>query len=981
MIRVTIDGVVQETTSGERLIDVINRAGVKISQVCYHPQLGPIQTCDTCMVETNGQLVRACATTASAGMEIFTKSEKAAAAQREAFDRILSNHVLYCTVCDNNNGNCTIHNTERLLGIEHQPIPYHSKPYEEDHTNPFYRYDPQQCILCGRCVEACQNVQVNETLSINWEDPHPRVLWDGGSTIGESSCVSCGHCVTVCPCNALMEKSMLGHAGFLTALPKTTLGGMIDVVKGVEPETGYGAILKLSEAESHMRELRIRRTKTVCTYCGVGCSFDVWTKDRHILKVEPLDGPTNGISTCIKGKFGWDFVNSPDRLTKPLIREGGKFREASWDEALDLVARKFREIKAKNGPDSLAFVSSSKCTNEESYLMQKLARAVIGTNNMDNCSRYCQAPATQGLFRTVGYGGDSGSIRDIENAGLVLIIGSNTAESHPVLATRVKRAHKLHGQKLIVSDLREHEMAKRADLFLHPKPGTDIVWLSAVSRYLLENGMANTKFLDQWVNGLEEYKKSLAPFTMEFAARTCGLSEDTLKKVAHMIAEADGVCVLWAMGITQHSMGSDASTAISNLLLITGNYMKTGSGAYPLRGHNNVQGASDHGAMPNFLTGYQSVDDPEVRSRFKAAWNVQLPSTKGLDNHEMIDAIHQGKLKAMYLFGEEMSLVDSNANFVSDGLSKLDFFVVQDIFFSATCRFADVVLPASPSLEKEGTFTSTERRIQRLYQVFEPLEGSRPDWRIIQDIANRLGATWQYQHPSEIYREIASLTPLFAGVTYERLEGFKSLQWPVAADGTDQPLLYTKEFAFPDGKARLFPLSLTEPTDQPNAEFDLHLNNGRLLEHFHEGNMTYRSEGIREKTPDTFVEVSPELAEERGIQSGTWVQLTSRYGQLRVRALVTDRVQGKELYMPMNSVESPVNRLTSSHTDSVTHTPAYKEASVHLRVLPEVGESPLPRINHRFGHPTPQHGVEVERKWKRPDYRMPGNGLVQIQTN
>ena len=981
MITVTIDGVVHETISGERLIDIINRAGPQIAQVCYHPQLGPIQTCDTCMVEINGQLARACATAASPGMEVFTKSEKASSAQREAFDRILSNHVLYCTVCDNNNGNCTIHNTEKLLGIEHQPIPYHSKPYEEDHTNPFYRYDPQQCILCGRCVEACQNLQVNETLSINWEDPHPRVLWDGGSTIGESSCVSCGHCISVCPCNALMEKSMLGHAGFFTALPKAALSGMIDVVKGVEPETGYGAILKLSEAESHMRELRIRRTKTVCTYCGVGCSFNVWTKDRHILKVQPLDGPTNGISTCVKGKFGWDFVNSADRLTRPLIREGGKFREASWDEALDLVARKFAEIKAKNGPDALAFVSSSKCTNEESYLMQKLSRAVIGTNNMDNCSRYCQAPATQGLFRTVGYGGDSGSIRDIENAGLVLVIGSNTAESHPVLATRVKRAHKLRQQKLIVSDLREHEMAKRADLFLRPEPGTDIVWLSAVSRYLLDNDMVDATFLAQWVNGIEEYKKSLAPFTMEFASRTCGLSEDILKDAARMIAEANGVCILWAMGVTQHTMGSDTSTAISNLLLITGNYMKTGSGAYPLRGHNNVQGASDHGAMPNFLPGYQSVDDPEVRSRFEAHWKVQLPSTKGLDNHEMIEAVHEGKLKAMYLFGEEMSLVDSNANFVGDGLAKLDFFVVQDIFFSATCHFADVVLPASPSLEKEGTFTSTERRIQRLYQVFEPLEGSRPDWRIIQEIANRLGAKWQYQHPSEIYREVASLTPLFAGVTYERLEGFKSLQWPVAADGTDQPLLYTKGFAFPDGKARLFPLVLTEPTDQPNAEFDLHLNNGRLLEHFHEGNMTYRNEGIRQKTPDTFVEVSPELAKQRGIQSGTWLQLTSRYGQVRVRALVTDRVQGKQLYMPMNSVESPVNRLTSSYTDAVTHTPAYKEASVHLRVLPEVGESPLPRINHRFGHPTPQHGVEVERKWKRPDYRVPGNGLVQIQTN
>ena len=981
MIAVTIDGVAHEASSGERLIDVINRAGLDIAQVCYHPQLGPIQTCDTCMVETNGQLTRACAAIVSAGMKVLTNSVKTAAAQREAFGRILSNHVLYCTVCDNNNGNCTIHNTEKLLAMEHQPIPYHSKPYEEDHTNPFYRYDPQQCILCGRCVEACQDLQVNETLSINWEDPHPRVLWDGGSTIGESSCVSCGHCISVCPCNALMEKSMLGHAGFFTALPKPALSGMIDVVKGVEPETGYGAILKLSEAESHMRDLRIRRTKTVCTYCGVGCSFNIWTKDRHILKVQPLDGPTNGVSTCIKGKFGWDFVNSPDRLTKPLIRENGKFREASWDEALDLVARKFAEIKAKNGPDSLAFVSSSKCTNEESYLMQKLSRAVIGTNNMDNCSRYCQAPATQGLFRTVGIGGDSGSIRDIENAGLVLIIGSNTAESHPVLATRVKRAHKLRHQKLIVADLCEHEMAKRADLFFRPKPGTDMVWLSAVSRYLLDNGMADTKFLNKWVNGLDEYKKSLEPFTMEFASRTCGLSEDTLKKVAHMIAEANGVCVLWAMGVTQHSMGSDTSTAISNLLLITGNYMKTGSGAYPLRGHNNVQGASDHGAMPNFLPGYQSVDDPEVRSRFQAGWNVPLPSTKGLDNHEMIEAIHEGKLKSMYLFGEEMSLVDSNANFVCDGLSKLDFFVVQDIFFSATCHFADVVLPASPSLEKEGTFTSTERRIQRLYEVFEPLQGSRPDWQIIQDIANRLGANWHYQHPSEIYREIAALTPLFAGVTYERLEGFKSLQWPVAADGTDQPLLYTKEFNFPDGKARLFPLALSEPTDQPNAEFDLHLNNGRLLEHFHEGNLTYRIAGIREKTPDTFVEVSPDLAKQRGIQSGTWVQLTSRYGQVRVRALVTDRVHGNQLYMPMNSVESPVNRLTSSHTDAVTHTPAYKEAAVHLRVLPEVGESPLPRINHRFGHPTPQHGVEVERKWRRQDYHVPGNGLVQIQTN
>jgi formate dehydrogenase major subunit len=975
-VKLTIDGSVTESKADERLVDLINRVGAELPQVCYHPQLGPIQSCDTCMVEVDGKLVRACATKASAGMTVSTKSTKAVAAQREAFDRILGNHMLYCTVCDNNNGNCTVHNTTKLMAVEHQKIPFKTKPYEVDNSNPFYRYDPDQCILCGRCVEACQNVEVNETLSIRWEDPHPRVLWDGGKPIGESSCVSCGHCVTVCPCNALMEKSMVGKAGFLTALPKNALAGMIDIVKGVEPDTGYGAILKVSEAESAMRESRIRRTKTVCTYCGVGCSFDVWTKDRHILKIEPQAGPTNGISTCIKGKFGWDFVNSSDRLTKPLIREGDKFREASWEEALGLVARRLAEIKARSGPDSLAFISSSKCTNEESYLMQKLARAVIGTNNMDNCSRYCQAPATMGLFRTVGYGGDSGSIKDIENASLVIIIGSNTAEAHPVLATRVKRAHKLRGQKLIVSDLRKHEMAERADLFLHPKPGTDLVWISAITRYILDNGLANTSFLEKWVNGLAEYKKSLEPFTMEFAAETCGLSLETLKQVAQMIVAAEGVCVLWAMGVTQHTMGSDTSTAISNLLLVTGNYMRTGTGAYPLRGHNNVQGASDHGAMPNFLPGYQLVDDPEVRARFEAGWKVKLPSTKGLDNKEMIDAIHQGKLKAMYLFGEEISLVDSNKNLVDEGLSKLDFFVVQDIFFSDTCRFADVVLPASPSLEKEGTFTSTERRIQRLYEVFEPLQGSRPDWRIIQEIANRLGANWNFKHPSEIYAEVASLTPLFAGVTYERLEGYKSLQWPIAADGTDQPLLYTKRFNFPDGKARLFPLAYSEPSDRVSAEFDLHLNNGRMLEHFHEGNLTYRSPGIREQTPDTFVEVSPALATERGIKTGAWVQLVSRYGKVRVRALVTDRVEGKELYMPMNSSESPVNRLTGSFTDKVTHTPAYKEASVRMLVLGENGDSPLPRGNPRFGHRTPQHGVEVERKWQRPDYRVPGSPMV-----
>ncbi|MBA2116076.1 formate dehydrogenase subunit alpha [Bremerella alba] len=977
-IQILLNGKPVECIVGERLIDVIQRSNVELAAVCYHPQLGPVQTCDTCVVECQGELIRACSTVVQADMDLSTNSDRAATARRDAFDQLLTSHQLYCTVCDNNNGNCVMHNTTKLLQIEGQTRPFEPKPYEVDESNPFYRYDPDQCLLCGRCVEACQNIEVNETLSINWEDPNPRVLWDGGVPIGQSSCVSCGHCVTVCPCNALMEKSMLGHAGFLTGVSKKTLDGMIDIVKEIEPETGFRSILRISEAESAMRQSRIRRTKTVCTYCGVGCSFEVWTKDRHILKIEPEHGPVNGISTCIKGKFGWDFVNSKDRLTHPLIREGESFREATWDEAFTYIADNLRRIRKTHGADAIGVISSSKCSNEESFLMQKLARAIIGTNNVDNCSRYCQAPATAGLFRTVGYGGDSGSVTDIAQADLVIIIGSNTTESHPVIATRIKRAHKLHGQKLIVADLRSHEMARRADLFIRPRPGTDLIWLSAITRYILDHDLAADSFLEQWVNNLDEFRESLEPFSLEFAEEKTGIPIQTLTKIAQMVAQSPRVAICWAMGVTQHSMGSDTSTAISNLLLVTGNYMRAGTGAYPLRGHNNVQGASDMGSMPNMLPGYQPVEDIEVRERFESAWGTTLPTTKGLDNHEMIHAILDGRLRAMYLCGEEMSLVDADANLVQKAFSQLDFMIVQDVFFSHTCQFANIVLPASPSLEKDGTFTNTERRIQRFYQVFEPLGESRPDWRIVQGIANELGAMWTYQHPSEIMAEAASLTPLLSGVSFERLEGYQSQQWPVAEDGSDQSILYENGFAFTDSKARLHPVSWNEPVDQPNDEYDLHLNNGNLLEHFHEGNLTYLVPGIREKTPDVFVEVSPELASKRGITNGTRVELTSRYGQVSVRALVTDRVQGNQLFMPMNSSDSPVNMLIGANTDPVTHTPAYKESSVRMRVLHEE-DSPLPNHNFRFGRPTPQDGVEVHRKWSQSNASNPVT-LYQIQS-
>lgn len=968
----------QAVTSGS-ILDYLKETGAEPPNLCYHPDLGALETCDTCIVKVNGEYVRSCSTELKKGDIVETVGDDVHEVQLIAMDRILGNHELYCTVCDFNNGNCEIHNTVKELRISHQETPHESKNAGVM-RNAFYRYDPDQCILCGRCVEACQDLQVNETLLIDWTLKKPRVIWDNDTTIDDSSCVNCGHCSTVCPCNAMMEVGMEGEAGFLTGMARESFRPMVNITKNVE--TGYESLMTLSDVEAQMREERIDKTKTVCTYCGVGCSFDVWTKGREILKIEPRsEAPANGVSTCIKGKFGWDFVNSEERLKKPLIREGEAFREAEWDEALDLIESKFKATLKDKGPDALAFISSSKCTNEESYLMQKLSRGVIGTNNIDNCSRYCQSPATMGLWRTVGYGGDSGSITDIAQAELVISIGSNTAESHPVLATRVKRAQKLHGQKVIVADLREHELASRADLFVRPEPGSDLVWLSAVTKYIIDKGWHDASFLRNHVNDVGAYFASLDKYTLDYASEVTGMTKEELISIATSIHEAKTTSVLWAMGVTQHGGGSDTSTAISNLLLVTGNYMKPGAGSYPLRGHNNVQGASDFGSMPDRFPGYQFVSDDDVRAKFERSWNTQIPTNSGLNNHEMVEAIHDGELEVLYLKGEDMGIVDSNLNHVHSAYEKLKFFVVQDIFFSKTCEYADVVLPASPSLEKDGTFVNTERRFQRLYKVMDPLGDSKPDWQIIKEIANRMGAGWNYTHPSEIMDEAASLTPLFAGVSYDRLEGYDSLQWPVAEDGTDTPLLFEKEFPLPEGKARLWPVEWTKPLEF-ESEYDLHVNNGRLLEHFHEGNLTYKSEGITAKTPEVFLEVSPALAKERKIEDGTKVRLTSPYGSVKVSCIVTDRVFGNQLYLPMNtSGEGAINYLTSSHADKDTDTPAYKEISVKMEVLEPKGKSPLPKINHRYGNPQPQIGVRVEEKWAREDYIFPGDLVKERRGN
>ena len=972
LLNVRVDGADAIAHAGETVLALLGRVGPAIPHVCYNVALGPLQTCDTCMVELDGRLARACATPVHAGMSITAASPGLEEARREAMQRLLANHELYCTICDRNNGDCEVHNAADQLGLARQKYPFARKGYAVDATNPFYRYDPDQCILCGRCVEACQNVQVTETLSIDWTLERPRVLWDGGKPINDSSCVSCGHCVTVCPCNALMEKSMDGHAGHFTAAPQAAKRKAIDLVKYSEQFTGLRPLFATSKMEALMREETVKRTKTVCTYCGVGCAFEVWTVGRHILKIQPHpEAPANGISTCVKGKFGWDHINADDRLVHPLVRRGDQFTPVGWDEALDVVARRLRAIADEHGPDSIGFIASSKTTNEECYLVQKIARAVFGTNNVDNCARYCQSPASKGLSRTVGFGADAGTMNDIEKASLVLIVGSNTSVSHPVLAARIKRRVKLHGQRLIVSDLRAHDMAKRAHIFLRPAPSTDLVWINAVARLIIERGWQDREFIAGRVKNFDKYRAGLERYTLDYATQVTGIPADTLERVADEIAHAESVCGLWAMGVTQHTGGTDTCTAICNLLLLTGNFGKPGTGAYPLRGHNNVQGSCDFGALHNYLPGYGKVEDDEARGRFEKGWNVTLPAKPGYDNTSMIDAILEGKLKALFLVGEEIALVDANAHRVQEALEKLDFFVVQDIFMSNTAQWADVVLAASPSLEKEGTFVNTERRIQRLHQALPPLGQSRPDWIILRDLAARLGHDWGYKHPSDIMDEVASLTPVFKGVRYDRLEGWSSLCWPVDASGRDTPLLYTDGFHTEDGLASFYPVDFSPPVNTRDREYTLHLNNGRVLEHFHEGNLTYRTAGLRTKIEKDYVDVAPADAEEMNLKEGDWVRLISPFGDVKTQVVITGEVRTGEMYMPVCSSDERVNYLTSSKFDPVVKTPAYKEISVKLEKLGANGSSPMPRGNPRYGHPTPRQDVGVEAKWARSDYRTP----------
>lgn len=906
-VTLTIDGREVTVPAGTTVFDAARAAGIEIPHLCHHPWLKPTGACRLCVVEIQGArgLPAACTTPVAPGMVVHTESERVVEARREILDLLLANHNAECLTCEKA-GDCRLQDYAYRYGVARTSYHGERRQYPPDGSNPFfYRYH-DKCIMCGRCVRVCDEVMGVNAIDYAYRGFHTKVATAYEVGLEESPCVFCGNCVAVCPTGALQPKLSVGQG----------------------------------------RRWEIRKVRTVCPYCGVGCSLELEVRDPgaapgrkaavaaggdgrpRVVGASGGDGPVNQGLLCVKGRFGWDFLHSPDRLTRPLVRDGDGFREASWDEALDLVARRLSEIRDRYGPDSLAGLCSAKCTNEENYLFQKLVRAVWGTNNVDHCARLCHASSVVGLGMAYGSGAMTNSLADLEQATLYFVIGSNTTEGHPVLSLRLKRGLRA-GAKLIVADPRRTELAERADIFLQHLPGTDVALLGAMIHVILEEGLENREFVAARTEGIEELRASVATLTPEYAAGVTGVPADLIRRAAREYARAERAAILYAMGITQHTTGTDNVLAIAALAAICGQVGREGTGVNPLRGQNNVQGACDMGGLPNVLPGYQSYRDEDVRRKFEQAWGRPLPTGDGLTVVEMMEAAARGRIRGMYIMGENPMLSDPDLGHVEEALRSLDFLVVQDIFLTETARLAHVVLPAAAFAEKEGTFTNTERRVQLVRRAVPPPGEALPDWEIICRLAERMGYPMAYAGPAEIMEEVTRLVPIYGGMGYAHL-GEDGKQWPCPHPGhPGTPILHRDRFT--RGRARLFPLEFRPPAEVPDAEYPLYLTTGRILFHYHTGSMTRRSRGLDAIRPYPYVEIHPDTAAGLGIADGQMVEVASRRGSIRLRALVTDRTAPRVVFIPFHYAEAAANVLTNPALDPRARIPELKVCAVRVR--------------------------------------------------
>ena len=665
---------------------------------------------------------------------------------------------------------------------------------------------------------------------------------------------------------------------------------------------------------------------TVCIYCGTGCILDLKVRDGKVVRFLPNeDGPGAG-KLCIKGWSAHEFIHHPDRLSKPLIREGDGFREAGWEEALELVAEKLRAAKDRYGPDSLAFLSSAKATNEENYLMQKLARAVLGTNNVDHCARLCHASTVTGLVSSFGSGAMTNSMEDVEESDVIFIIGSNTSEQHPLIARRMITAIK-GGAKLIVADPRAINLVEYATIYLPHRPGTDVPLLNAMMNVIIEEGLQDDEFIATRTEGFESLKETIAAYTPESVEDVTGVPAEDIKEAARLYGGAENASLFFSMGITQHTTGVDNVVSTANLAMLTGNVGREGTGVNPLRGQNNVQGACDMGALPNYLPGYGKVTDEATRNRFEEGWNVELPPVEGLTIVEMMNACGEG-IKAMFVMGENPLISDPDVNHVREQLGKLDFLVVSDLFLSETAEVADVVLPVASFAEKDGTFTATDRRVQRVNKAIEPLGECRPDWQILCQIANLLGYPMEYDSPAEIMDEIAGLAPIYGGISHRRLEA-DDLRWPCTApDHPGTRILHQGRFS--RGLGLFQSIEYRPPAEEPDESYPYILTTGRLLFHWHTGTMTRRSGTLTDQVNEAFMEVSIKDAADLGIDDGDMVRVRSRRGEITLKADVTDRIKEGVVFIPFHFAEAAANVLTNPALDSQAKIPEFKACAVQI---------------------------------------------------
>jgi len=676
---------------------------------------------------------------------------------------------------------------------------------------------------------------------------------------------------------------------------------------------------------------------TTCPYCGCGCKYYIEVIDGVAKSVVPCkEDPISEGKLCIKGWNAIDFVYSKDRLTSPLIKENGKFRKASWDEALDLVANKFKELKKKYGHDSFGLLSSAKTTNEENYLMQKFARSVIVTNNVDHCARLCHASTVAGLAAAFGSGAMTNSTPEVEDCDCILITGSNTTEQHPLIGSRIFRA-KEKGAKILLIDPRTIQLARFADIHMRQKPGTDVAWINGMINVIISEGLADEKFVSERTENFEELKEMVKDYTPERVEEISGIPKEDLIEAARIYAKADASSIIYSMGITQHTTGVDNVKSCANLAMVTGNIGKSSTGVNPLRGQNNVQGACDLGALPNVFSGYQKVIDPATREKFEKAWGMteKIPDNIGLTVVEMINAAASGNLKTLYIMGENPMMSDPDTNHVKKALENLEFLVVQDIFLTETAELADVVLPGSTFLEKDGTFTATDRRVQRVRKAIEPIGFSKPDWQAICELAKRMGSKgFDYASPNEIQDEIAKLTPLYGGINYDRLDDLGFLQWPCPTFEHPGTVFLHKDKCS-RGLGHFFAVEYKPPAELPDEEYDFTLTTGRILFHFHTGTMTRRSEKLNNEVPTGYVEINPQDAEELGIEDGESVKVSTRRGTIEIPAYVTKKVPLKTVFIPFHFKECAANVLTNPALDPIAKIPEFKVCACKIETIGE----------------------------------------------